>query len=144
MGYSSLSINKAQNGQSSICMCPLFMNVRSYVLSLLLLYNLFSWWIYCAQCWYNKRETLSWRLDNGSVKNIPLESNRDKSPHNMRTPDLTWFNKNAYVHGEEGRNYIENREENTRVPRILSHTTLNSENISWTWLAFKCHLKRFI
>ena len=37
-----------------------------------------------------------------------------------------WFNKSAYVHGEEGRNFIENREEDTRVTR-RSLTTLNGE-----------------
>jgi len=38
----------------------------------------------------------------------------------------------SYVHGEERRNYIENREENARVIRTLSLslTTLNGGNIS--------------
>jgi len=35
-----------------------------------------------------------------------------------KTPDLTWGDKSAYVHGEKERNFIENREENTRVVRI--------------------------
>jgi len=41
-----------------------------------------------------------------------------------------WFGKSAYIHEEEGRNFIENREENMRVKRrslSLSLTTLNSE-----------------
>jgi len=41
-----------------------------------------------------------------------------------------WFGKSANVYGEEGRNYIENREENIRVTRILSHTIHNGGNIS--------------
>jgi len=66
---------------------------------------------------YNKSETPSWQLGirSESVEDVSLASNRDKSPHNKRTSDLTWFDKSAYVDREEGRNFIENREENTRL-----------------------------
>jgi len=40
-----------------------------------------------------------------------LASNKTNHHKNTRTPNLTWFDKSAFVHGEEGRNYIENREE---------------------------------
>ena len=39
-----------------------------------------------------------------------------------------WFGKSAYVHGEDGRNCIENREENIRGTKI-SLTTLNGGNL---------------
>ena len=70
--------------------------------------------------WYNKRETPSWRLGNG---------NRDKSPYNQRTLDLMWFDKRAYVHTEEGRNFIENREVKYKSYKNISLTTLNGGNI---------------
>ena len=58
-------------------------------------------------------------------KDLPLASNKTNY---HKTQDLTVFDKSAYIHEEEGINYIENREEILELQEI-SLTTLDDENL---------------